>query len=164
VIAGLLLLAAAPELPPVDPVAAVETCMSAVGPSSINVERLTADGWAEKPIENIDKAPGGAADNRLFHKVGSGVIHVNVVGKDRQHHCHWLISADRRTADAMNALIGRHFGGKVVPMGESGVVFQPQGRSDVIVMSSLKKDKKGGLYEVHTMAFDLNKMEKEVSK
>ncbi len=156
----MMVMIAAMMAPATDPVAAVDTCIAAVGPKSMDESKLLAAGWVEKPIDNIDKAPGGATDNRLFHKDGQGVIYINVAGKERNYHCHWLISADVRTADAMNAALAKHFGGKMFPAGKGGALFQP-GDLPVIVMSSLKPAKGGPMFEVHTMAFDAKAMEKK---
>lgn len=150
---------AAALAPTTDPVAAVSTCIAAVGPKSMDEAKLLADGWAEKSIDNVDKAPGGAAANRLFHKDGQGVIYVNVAGKG-DYHCHWLISADVRTADAMNAALAKHFGGKMFPAGKGGALFSPADLR-VIVMSSLKPTKGGAMYEVHTMAYEAKSGEKK---
>ena len=114
------------------------------------------------PIKNIDKAPGGAAANWMFHKDGQGVIVVNV-GDKNIYHCRWAIAADRREADRLNLALAAHYAGKTTTMTPTSFMFDVNGR-DIIAISDLKPADKGTLFEVHTMAFDPKELGKDTKK
>jgi hypothetical protein len=139
------------------PIGAVDTCLAAVGVGSTDDARLATDGWVERPIENIEKAPGGAPANRLFTKDGAGAaIVINIVDRDNRkvHHCHVLSQRNAKEILALEVELGRHFGGKITPLGQGSLFFEVPGRN-VIVTSERKPGKDGVMIDIHTMAFEL---------
>jgi hypothetical protein len=143
-------------------VAAVETCLAAVGPSSTDDARLAADGWIEKPIENISKAKGGAEANRLFAKDGAGAtIFINIVKSKKRpvHHCHVIAVRDAKGIAAIEATLALHLGATVMAMPNGMTFFQIPNR-DVIVTSTPEKLENGIQTDIHTMAFDVKEMTK----
>jgi hypothetical protein len=143
-------------------IAAVDTCLAAVGPSSTDDARLAADGWVEKPIENILKAKGGAEANRLFAKDGAGAaIVINIVMSKKRpvHHCHVMVLRDAKGIAAVEAALSLHLGAKLLTMPNGMVFFQIPNR-DVIVTSTPKKLENGVQADIHTMAFDVKEMTK----
>jgi hypothetical protein len=143
-------------------IGAVDTCLAAVGSSSTDDARLAADGWVEKPIENISKAEGGAAANRLFAKEGAGAaIVINIVKSKKRatHHCHVMVLRDAKGIAAIEAALALHLGAKLVTMPNGMVFFQIPNR-DVIVTSTPKKLENGVQADIHTMAFDIKEMTK----
>jgi hypothetical protein len=143
-------------------IAAVDTCLAAVGASSTDDARLAADGWIEQPIENISKAKGGAAANRLFAKDGAGAaILINVVKNKKRstHHCHVMALRDAKGIAAIEAALALHLGATPLSM-PNGIVFFQIPNRDVIVTSTPKKLENGVQTDIHTMAFDVKEMTK----
>jgi hypothetical protein len=143
-------------------IAAVDTCLAAVGASSTDDARLAADGWVAKPIENISKAKGGAGANRLFAKDGAGAaIVINIVRNKKRsvHHCHVMVLRDAKGIAAIEAAIALHLGAKPLTIPNGMVFFQIPNR-DVIVTSTPKKLENGVQTDIHTMAFDVKEMTK----
>jgi hypothetical protein len=141
---------------------AVSTCLAAVGVGTTDDARLAADGWTERPVENIDKAPGGAAANRLFTREGAGaaiMINVSVREKRTTHHCHVITQRSAAEAAALDTALGKHLGGKVTPLGPAMTFFEVPGYN-FIVTSNRKPSGDKVMIDIHTMAFELKETKK----
>jgi len=150
----LMIAVAAASSAPAKPgaVEAVELCTQVARPDSFNLEPLAAAGWSEGEIKDIDKAPGGAAANRLFTRDGAGaVIMLNINVEKAGHYCHVLTSGSRKFIDLFEMALVPSVGLplKLTP----GMTFYKTDGKPFIVSLSRKPNGKDVLADVMVMAF-----------
>jgi hypothetical protein len=150
---SVLLFAAAASAAPAKPMAvqAVELCSQITRPAAFELEPLTAAGWSEAEIKNIDKAPGGAAANRMFMREGAGaVIMLNIDTRKGGHYCHVLTSAPPKLIDLFERALEPSFG-PAMKLGP--ITFYRTDKRPYIVSLSRKPSGKDVLADVMVMAF-----------
>lgn len=156
---GLMLVAVAgtaQSAPPVKPAAieAVELCTQVTRPDSFVLEPLAAAGWTEGEIKDIDKAPGGAAANRLFIREGAGaVIMLNIKeGKDKGgYYCHVITNGPAKFVDLFERALQPTLG-PALKFGPN-ITFFKSDKKPYIVSLSRKPAGKDVMADVMVMAF-----------
>lgn len=116
--------------------AAVDTCLAATGLHAIDPARLTADGWTEQVIENVENSP---THDRLFSKNGSGaLIFYNFDRDNGTPHCHVVVVRTAEGAEALMPALTGHLGGPFLPgdqgLGPDSSAMRVPGRPFILVL------------------------------
>jgi hypothetical protein len=122
--------------------AAVDTCLAATRPTAIDPARLSADGWTEEAIDNVEASPRPI---RLFSKARSGALVMFNFADDGGPICNIMVVRAAEGPEPLASALAAHLGGALQPeesrVGPGAAVMRVPGRPFFLVLRRQPDDR-----------------------